>query len=585
MNTATDFNQSLPPRKKSYAFFVVVVITLLLPLLGPGGILTAGILGLALLGAPLFVVITAATVMCFALWAGFSELNQFGVLIERIRTLSDNALLLAIPLFMMSGAIMSRGKIAQRLVDFAHALVGWLPGGLAIASVVACMLFAAISGSSPATVIAIGTMVGPTLVAEGYARKFSHGLLTASGSLGILIPPSIPMIVYPIVNQKANIEVERLFAAGIGPGLLIGSVLGGYSIYRGIVDKVPRDKMDLGKLKASAQEGGWALAFPLVILGGIYGGIYSAVEAAGVSVVYAVAVEVFVHRAIKLGEIPGVLRETATFLGSLLVIMVAALSLSEFLEAERIPHVAVEVIQDLDLEPWQFLIALNLMLLVVGTMMDILSAMFIFVPLLAPIASAMGVDPIHFGIIFIVNLEIGYLTPPVGLNLFVSSALFNEPVEAIIKSVLPFIALMFGALMLITYVPAISIGLLGDDPKAAAAPEESATVAAEMDDDDTTTVTTEVDKDAPAEVRFRATLEGINKELEKLRASGAMNMDAMQMEADLMSQRDETVAKVRAEIEKLQSGGGLNMDEMQKEADLKALLDEFSQAPAEGAAP
>ncbi len=426
---------------------------------GVPGRLAAALLAAALVGSPLFVLIGLATVLSFAWFAGQRQMADFLPLVERIRSLADNPTLLAIPLFIMSGAVMSRGQISARLIGFARALVGWVPGGLAMSAVIACMLFAAISGSSPATVVAIGAMMGPTLLAAGYPERFSHGLLTSAGSLGILIPPSIPMIVYPIVNQRAFIEVEQLFASGIGPGLVIGGILMGFSLWRGLRSGIPRAAFSWRALGAAARDGFWALSFPVLILGGIYGGIFNAVEAAAVSVVYAVAVEVWIHGALRLREVPRVFAETGVFLGSLLVIMVAALALGEFFEMQEIPRHLVEWLQGMDLSRWQFLLALNVLLLVVGMAMDILSAMFVFVPLLAPVAAAVGVDPMHFGILFIVNLEIGYLTPPVGLNLFVASTLFERSLGHVVRSVLPFIALMLLGLGLVTYVPQLSVGL------------------------------------------------------------------------------------------------------------------------------
>ena len=457
-------------RERKLPFLIMIAIVLFLPFLGKGGILAAAIIAAALVGSPLFVLIGIATLGSLFLWSGFRDPTQFTIVIEGIRSLADSPTLLAIPFFIMSGAVMSRGQISQRLVDFAQALIGWVPGGMAMSGVIACMLFAAISGSSPATVVAIGTMMGPALIAAGYQERFSHGLLTSAGSLGILIPPSIPMIVYPIVNQTAVIEVERLFASGFGPGLVMGSILIGYSFYQGITDKVPTEPFKFKKLMAATRDGFWALMFPILILGGIYGGIFNAVEASAVSVAYAVVVEVWLHRALKLKAIPEIFGETGVFLGSFLVIMVMALALGEFLEKEEIPARMVEWIQGKDLEYWQFLVLLNLILLAVGMMMDILSAMFVFVPLLAPIAASMGVDPMHFGIIFIVNLEIGYLTPPVGLNLFVASALYEKGLGHVIRSVAPFVGLMLIGLGIITWYPQVSIGLgnaiMGGDPNA-----------------------------------------------------------------------------------------------------------------------
>jgi C4-dicarboxylate transporter DctM subunit len=457
-------------RERKLPFLIMVTIIVFLPFLGKGGMLASAIIAAALVGSPLFVLIGVATLGSLFLWSGFTDLNQFTIVIEGIRSLADSPTLLAIPFFIMSGAVMSKGQISQRLIEFAQAFIGWVPGGMAMSGVLACMLFAAISGSSPATVVAIGSMMGPALIAEGYRERFSHGLLTSAGSLGILIPPSIPMIVYPIVNQGAVIEVERLFASGFGPGLVMGSILIGYSFYQGIVDKIPTSPFKFQKLVAASRDGFWALMFPLLILGGIYGGIFNAVEAAAVSVMYAIVVEVWLHRALKLKAIPAIFGETGVFLGSFLVIMVMALALGEFLEKEEIPARMVEWIQGKDLEYWQFLVLLNLLLLAVGMMMDILSAMFVFVPLLAPIAASMGVDPMHFGIIFIVNLEIGYLTPPVGLNLFVASALYEKGLGHIIRSVAPFVGLMLIGLGIITWYPQVSIGLgnaiMGADPNA-----------------------------------------------------------------------------------------------------------------------
>ena len=301
-------------------------------------------------------------------------------------------------------------------------------------------------------------MMAPTLIQSGYSERFSHGLLTSSGSLGILIPPSIPMILYPLINQRAGIETSRLFAAGFGPGLLIGGILAAFCVYHGIKDKAARQPFTLSGLREASVDGFWSILFPFVVLGGIYTGFFTVVEASAISVVYAVLVELFVHRALKPSELPGIVAETGVILGSLLVIMVSALAFSEFLHIKEVPDAAVHLIQSWDLSPTMFLIILNVLLLVVGTLMDILSAMFLFVPLLAPIAASMGVDPMHFGIIFIVNLEIGYLTPPVGLNLFVASTLFEKPLGHVVRSVAPFIVLMIGGLMVITYVPAISIG-------------------------------------------------------------------------------------------------------------------------------
>jgi C4-dicarboxylate transporter, DctM subunit len=446
--------------RRTIAFAAVALAILLLPLAGPGGVVAAIVLGTALLGAPLFVLLGALALSAFYfLTEGYDSIEAYQGIVVRFGDLGEKEPLLAIVFFMLSGTIMARGEISRRLVDFSRAVVGWVPGGLAVSGVLACMLFASISGSSPATVVAIGGMLGPTLIKQGYSERFSHGLLMSAGSLGILIPPSIPMILYPIVNQQEFIEVERLFAAGFGPGFLLGLIFAGLCVIQGIRDKAPVDPFELGRLGRATLDGFWALLFPITILGGIYGGILTAVEASAFSVVYALLVEIFIHRALTWRDVPLIIKDTTILLGSLLVIMVAAYAFTEFLNAEQIPAALTEWIQSFDLGPIGFLLIVNVLLIFVGMAMDIMSAMFVFVPLLAPIAAAFGIDAVHFGIIFIVNLEIGYLTPPVGLNLFVGSNLFNRSIGHVIKAVLPFIAAMFIGLGVVTYVPAVSIGL------------------------------------------------------------------------------------------------------------------------------
>lgn len=445
-------------KKQKPIFYVFGAIALLMPfVLGKAGVLISVILIGAMLALPLFALLGLIVITCFTLWAGFSDPHQFqSPLVERMRELADKEALLAIPLFIMSGAVMGHGQISQKLINFARACVGWMPGGLAVSAVMACMFFAAISGSSPATVVAIGGSMAPALIAAGYQPSFAHGLVTSAGSLGILIPPSIPMIVYALVNQTTPIRVEELFAAGYGPGLVIGGILMGYSIYRGKLDKTPRDTFTWRQVYQAAVDGFWALMFPVIIMGGITFGVYNAIEAACISVVYAVVVEVFVHRAIKISDIPKVFAEVGVMLGSFLVILVISQGFTEFLEEKSVPHLAVEWIQGRGYTRGEFLLALNLLLLVVGCLMDIMSAILVFVPLIAPMAHALGIDPLHLGIVFIVNLEIGYLTPPIGMNLFVASTLFGKPMGYMVRAVLPFIILMMGGLIVITYVPSLS---------------------------------------------------------------------------------------------------------------------------------
>jgi C4-dicarboxylate transporter DctM subunit len=446
-------------KKKPITFLVVLgLIVVLAAVGGNAGRLVAVILAGALLALPLYAVLGLVTIACFVLWlpAQSDSIEEFKPMVEQIVSLSDNEALLAIPLFILSGAIMAKGEISKRLVGFARALVGWMPGGLAISAVLACMIFAAISGSSPATVVAIGGVMAPAMLAAGYRESFTHGLVTSSGSLGILIPPSIPMIVYAIVNTTTQIRVEDLFASGYGPGLVIGGILMGYSVFRGVIDKTPRDTFDLKKLGEATRDGFWSLLFPLFIFFGTNFGIFTAVEAAAASVVYAAAVELFLHRALRPAELFGVFQEVGVMLGSFLVILVVARSFGEFLVQADVPTALTDWFLSMDLDRVGFLLVLNVLLLIAGALMDIMSAIFIFVPLVAPIAATLGIDPLHLGIIFIVNLEIGYLTPPIGLNLFVASTLFEKPLGYVIRSVLPFIGMMFLGLLVITYYPPLS---------------------------------------------------------------------------------------------------------------------------------
>ena len=495
--------QASAPKKQRPPIVLGIVLALIvvLPFLGTGGILASAVLALVLLGSPIFVILGCVSILCFVLFPGEEgarDLSRIGEpsvfpLVNRMFDIGDNQALLAVPFFVMSGDVMRRGAISRKLISISMAMVGWLPGGLGLSAVVACIFYAAISGSSPATVVAIGGVMAPALIAQGYRGQFAHGLVTTSGSLGILIPPSIPMIIYSIVNQRAHIEVERLFACGYGPGLVIGSCLAVLCIVEGVRNKTPTQAFSLGELGTQIREGFWALMFPVSIAVGIYSGLFNAIEAAAFSVVYAVGVEVFVHRAIKLTDIPKIFAETSIMLGSFLVILTVAMLFGEWMEQSGSARSMVEWVQAQELTQWQFLLVLNGILLVVGCLLDIMSAMFVFVPLLAPIAASFGVDPLHFGLIFIVNLEIGYMTPPMGLNLFVASTLFGKPVGYLVRSVAPFLLAMVVGLLIVTYVPATTVGvaelLMGPPAHGATpmAPEDDGEIGDEPEDSGTGT--------------------------------------------------------------------------------------------------
>lgn len=419
-------------------------------------LISLALAALLLLSAPLFLLIGVMTALGYTLFEG-TPLTEIAFA-ESLRKLTDKPPLLAVPFFVLSGSIMSRGAIAERLVSVARAAFAGLPGGLGVATVIACMFFAAISGSSPVTVITIGGVMYPALVKAGYTERFATGLVTSAGTLGILIPPSIPMIVYAIFASGTQvIQVEDLFLAGVGPGLLIGLLLSIYCLRDGLKRGERFHKSDEPLLERFV-DGFWSLMLPVVILGGIYSGLFTATEAAAISVVYSLVVELWIHRSLKLGDLPGVVGESTVLMGSLLVIFAMAVGLNDLLAELQLPDRAAAWIQTQELTPVTFLLILNGFLLVVGCLMDIMSAIMILVPLLAPMAASYGIDPIHLGIVFIVNLELGYLTPPMGLNLFVSSSLFNKSVGEVMRSVLPFMALLAVALLLVTYVPTIALG-------------------------------------------------------------------------------------------------------------------------------
>ncbi|RMG20527.1 MAG: TRAP transporter large permease, partial [Deltaproteobacteria bacterium] len=469
---------------------------------GGGGVLlvVAAVVGLILLGEPLFVIIGVLATLCFFLWGeGYDHYEAYQIFVVKMANLTTKNVLLAIPFFVISGAIMTAGGIAERLVSVAKAVVGSLPGGLAMATVGACIFFAAISGSSPVTVIAIGSMIFPALLKEGYGERFSLGLIASAGSLGILIPPSIPMLVYAIVaSATATVDVGELFLAGVLPGVFLGGLMCTYAFAVGLSARRASGEMDTARLARTvggallllgggalaawllaryvpallvvALLGGsgyflyrfrrsfWALLLPILILGGIYSGLFTPTEAAAVSVVYALVVELFIHRELRPGDVPGIFVESGVLMGALLVIMALAFGLNDFLVEAKVPDLAVAAIKEMELSPLGFLLVVNLLLIVVGFFMDSVSAILIIVPLLVPVARRLGIDPVHLGIVFIVNLEIGYLTPPIGLNLFVASTVFERPMGTVIRSVLPFIALMLVGLGVVTYVPSLSLG-------------------------------------------------------------------------------------------------------------------------------
>ncbi|WP_372072258.1 TRAP transporter large permease [Tistrella mobilis] len=365
--------------------------------------------------------------------------------------------LLAIPFFVLAGAFMTTGGVARRMIAFANACVGHMYGGLAIASVVACMLFAAVSGSSPATVVAVGSIVIAGMVRAGYTQTFAAGVVCNAGTLGILIPPSLVMVVYAAATESS---VGRLFMAGVIPGALLGLMLATAIYISARVNRIPRQpRAPLAEVIRTGRKALWGLLLIVIIMGGIYGGIFTPTEAAAVSAVYAAVVALFVYRDLKFTDVPHVLVDAAKVTVMLLFIIANAFLFAHVLTTEQIPQSIARGITEAGLAPWQFLLVVNIILLVAGNFMEPSAIILILAPILFPIATGLGIDPIHFGIIMVVNMEIGMVTPPVGLNLFVTSGITGMPVLSVVKAAWPWLMILITFLIIITYVPEISLWL------------------------------------------------------------------------------------------------------------------------------
>ena len=365
---------------------------------------------------------------------------------------ANKDILLSIPLFILAGNIMSKGGMASRLIDLMKALTAPIPGGLAIATILSCAAFAAVSGSGTVTLLAIGTLMYPALIDAGYPRSFALGALCAAGTLGIVVPPSIPLILYGIMTQTS---IGDLFIAGIGPALLLTMLMLGYAMMQNFSHR--EGSWKIGYIFKSIKNGIWALLMPIIILGGIYTGYFTATESAAVAVVYAIIIETFIHKEMKWGVLFEVISETTKLLGSLFPVLMIALSLNVFLTYEEVPQNLVSWLSQRIDNPITALLAINFFLLIIGCLIDIGSAILILAPMLGPIAISQGIDPIHFGIIMVMNLEIGYLTPPLGLNLIVAMGVFKEKFWTVCKSTIPFLIIMLTGLMLVSFIPQIAL--------------------------------------------------------------------------------------------------------------------------------
>ena len=405
------------------------------------------------LGVPLAAVVGIAALLCVTSFTGIPPQALFQQLYQG----SEFDLLQAVIFFILAGNIMTRGSLAARLIRVGQALVGGFYGGLAITAVLLCMFFAAISGSSPATVVAIGTIMIPALIKSGYNERFSVGVLTTAGSLGIMIPPSIPMIIWAVV---VGVSVTKQFTAGFLPGILIGLALMAYSyvMARKRGWRVSR-KISGQEVIEALKQGAWGLFMPFLVLGGIYSGAFTATEAAAVAFVYALLVELFIHRSIRMKDMMPIFRDSVLTSAMLLFIIANASVLSYYFSVDQIPErVADFLVRYID-SRFMFLLLVNIALLIMGCFMDVVSAMLVLGPVFMPLLQRFEIDFIHFGIIMVLNIEIGFLTPPFGVNLFVSSGITGKDVLEVARSVAPFLVIMLGMLFLITYVPWISLVL------------------------------------------------------------------------------------------------------------------------------
>ena len=405
------------------------------------------------LGMPVAIALGLSSILTI-LFFGDDSLASLSI---KLYETSEHYTLLSIPFFILAGAMMSTGGVAKRMVRFAIAAVGHLRGGLAIASVLACTLFAAVSGSSPATVVAIGSIVIAGMVKSGYPKEFAAGVICNAGTLGILIPPSIVMVVYAAVTE---VSVGRMFMAGVIPGLMLATMLAMAVWWRaGKLTLTRTERARPREVLMAFKDSIWGLALLAIIMGGIYGGVFTPTEAAAVAAVYATFVAVVIYRDINVAHVPEVLMDAGKTTVMLMFIVANALLFAHVLTTERIPQQIAETIIGWGMEGWQFLMVVNVLLLIAGMFMEPTGIILIMAPILFPIATQLGIDPVHLGIIMVVNLEIGMVTPPIRLNLFVTAGITGMSITQVARAALPWTLVLLGFLVVVTYVPMLSLFL------------------------------------------------------------------------------------------------------------------------------
>ena len=409
---------------------------------------------LAILGAPLFTVIATSAMFGF-----YRDESDLMVVANEIQKLADLEFLAAIPLFTFAGYVLSESDAPKRLVRLTGVMLGWLPGGLALVALAACAFFTAFTGASGVTIIALGAILYPALQHDGYPDKFNLGLVTSSGSLGLLFAPSLPLILYGVI---AEVPIDDLFLAGILPGMVMLAMLSAWSLWVNRSNRKPLSNFSWRETQAALRESIWEIPLPIVVLGGIYSGILAVSEAAAITALYVLIVEVLVHREISLSELPRIVRSSMVLVGGILVIVAVSLASTNYMIIAGIPQMLLEYVASLVSSPVSFLILLLVFLLILGAILDIFSAIVLVVPLILPIAAEYGVHEVHLGIVFLAAMQLGYMTPPVGLNLFIASYRFEKSIMHVYSATFPFLIILMLSVILITFWPELSLWLVPD---------------------------------------------------------------------------------------------------------------------------
>lgn len=422
-------------------------------------LVTALLLLLALAGAPLFAVIAAS-----AMWGFFQTEVDLQVMAVEIYRVAEMPVLIAIPLFTFAGYLMGESKAPQRLVRITDAFLGWMPGGLAIVALAACALFTAFTGASGVTIVALGALLVPALKKAGYRENFNLGLVTTSGSLGLLFAPSLPLILYGVIAQQMSLDtpvsIDDLFLAGVLPGLLMLTALSLYSAWQSQHLPKSNHTFDRAEAWAAIKDSAWEIPLPFVVLGGIYGGFFAVSEAAAITAFYVLIVTVIIRREITFTQLPVVMRDSMKLVGAILLILAVSLASTNYMIDAGVPEKVFDTIQAHVTDGFTFLLLLTIFLLILGMMLDIFSAIVIMIPIILPIAVQYGIHPIHLGILFLANMQLGYFTPPVGMNLFIASFRFNKPVMTLYRATLPFFFILLATVLIITYWPGLSLLLV-----------------------------------------------------------------------------------------------------------------------------